>query len=1099
MKKALLVISIFFITQEAFAQEKVEWIDIDEVWKKAAEYETESDYENALLEVEKVPKNDSTYYSALTSKSYYLISTEKYEEAIVVAKEGLKSKYQPFHYYFTVNIISATLGLEKYEETTTTIDKALKIYPTNYKLYYNKGVALEGLKKYAEAAKMYQKAITCKPFYANSHLKLAILCYDEHLITQTMMCLNMYLLNNPDGAGSFKILNSYNNMVKIKNDSKKHPGVKISEDDDTFEEIDLIINNYAALNKKYKISNKLIIPVIKQNHAMIGQLKDYEGNGGFWDKYYVPFYKFTDKNDLFDDFTYTIAFSVENEKYKAIVNKNISGIKSFIKKYQNEWFRLISINEAIVDGKKIEVKYLYNNGKVQGYGKYKDEKTIGKWKVFNDNGRISSIGTFDDEGKKHGKWKWFDKNGKIIEKGEYDHGELANEYLFYHDNGNLSVKAQYKEGKLNGGYKKYDENGALVESATYVDDLYEGEYLSYYSLGEGFVEYKIQYEKGKVEGKVFQYYPDQKIKSEMNFKDDNKEGETIIYYNIGQIDTKKNYSEGLLIGDYIEYHTNGNIYKKGKCEDGDFVGEWRTYFDDNTLATELSYSKGKTDGPYKRYERDGKLYYDYTYRKGEIIAYKFYSKNGEIIKEAKKQKGEFFYEGHAANGNITSEGIYDISGGKEGEWKYYSDNHVLESVENHKENLLQDAITKYYENGNIESITPYNNDTLEGYYVSYYINKKINQQGWYHKGELDGEWLSYYANGTLQKRNYYTNGKLYGTTENYGVDGTLTSEYFYFKNELKREYYYDTKGELMEEINIAVDSTNYHIENRFINGTINNSFAMLYKKRHGKYFGNYFSGKRSVTGDYFNGEYHGLWKWYYENGKIKKEGTYIHGNKNGVWKTYYKNGKLKTENHYEYGYAFKTEKTFNKQGVLIQTRDFTNNNLHGEINFYSEEGKAQLTRYYQHGELIGYGYLDKNGKPTPMISIKNETAKIVAYFDNGKISREMELRNGLFTGIYKEYYYTGQIFEEQKYENDEREGTFKAYYPDGTLMAEKPYNLGQLNGELKEYYPNGKLKEQTNYINNEKHGESKFYNESGKLIKEKTYFDDEVFSEKIYK
>jgi antitoxin component YwqK of YwqJK toxin-antitoxin module len=1078
----------------------MEWVDIDKIWQEAADFESKGEYEDALAKINKIPSDDSSYISSLTSKSYYLINTEKYKEAIAVSEEGLKSKYQTFHYYFTLNKIAGLLGLEDYDKSLVALDEALKTYPKNHKLYYNKGVCYEGLKKYSKAAEMYQKSITYNPFYAKNHLRLAILCYDEHLITQAMMCLNMYLLCNPDGEGAFEILNSYNNMVKSKNDEKKHPGVSISKDDKSFEEIDLIINNYAALNKKYKIDNKILIPVIKQNHAMIGQLKDYEGNGGFWDKHYVPFYKWVDKNDLFNSFAYTIAFSVQNEKYKAIVNKNISKIKDFIPKYQKEWKRIAGENQEIIDGKKTTVQYLYNGAQIEGYGAYRENITVGKWIVFNGNGGIASEGTFDDEGKKHGKWNWYNKEGGISEQGEYEHGTLINEYLVYHDNGVLNIRAHYKEGKLEGNYKKYKTNGALIENLNYTDGEYDGEYLSYHDLGKGFIEYKIPYIKGKIEGEVIEYYADGKVKTKMNFKDNKKVGTSTVYYRNGEIDTKKEYVDGALTGDYEEYHYSGKLYQKGNYLDNNLTGDWQTYYDDATLATETFYVKGMADGIYKKYDRDGKIQNGYTYRKGEIIAYQFYNKKGEIIKEDKKKGGEFFYEGHAPNGNIINEGMYDISGGKEGEWKFYSENHVLETKQTLKENKLQGVSTNYHENGTIKNLTTYNNDTLEGYYSSFYINKQMYQQGWYHKGELSGEWLTYYADGKLKQRNYYTNGKSYGFSENYAGNGKLESKYFYFEDIIKKEYYYNPAGELIEEINIDVDSADYNLTNKFVTGKLSSSYQMRYNKRHGKFISNYFSGNRYCDGIYFNGDENGYWKWYHENGKLYKEGKYNHGSKDGVWKTYHENGKINKESTYLSGAAIGTEKTYNEQGVLTQSREFKSNTEHGELNFYSEAlGKLQLTRHYNYGTLIGYSYLDKTGKKVPMIPITNETVKIEAYFDNGKPSRVMEVRNGNFVNTYKEYYYSGQIFEDQLYEDDERKGIIKSYFPDGKVMTEKEYFLGNLIGVSKEYYANGQLKEETEYANNAKNGFSKFYDASGKLIKEKSYFDGEVFSEKIYK
>ena len=61
---------------------------------------------------------------------------EKYEDALEIINKGLDAKYESFHYYFSINKVSALIGLEDYKESIKEIDKALKVYPKNHKLLY---------------------------------------------------------------------------------------------------------------------------------------------------------------------------------------------------------------------------------------------------------------------------------------------------------------------------------------------------------------------------------------------------------------------------------------------------------------------------------------------------------------------------------------------------------------------------------------------------------------------------------------------------------------------------------------------------------------------------------------------------------------------------------------------------------------------------------------------------------------------------------------------------------------------------------------------------------------------------------------------------
>lgn len=1097
LKKLLLITSFILAGEFIYAQNKIEFVDIKDISKKIIEFEEAEEYQKALDELNKVSSNDSAYLSFLTSKSYYNVKLKNYEESIKITEEGLKANEPDLYYYFILNNATSYLNLKQYQKAIEQYDKGLEKFPKNYLFYYNKGVAYEELKNLEEAAKMYQLSISYNPFYANSHLKLGNICYQQHLIAQAMMCLNMYLLLEPEGSHTINVLTFCNNMVAKKNENEKIPTIKISPDDESFEEIDLIINNYAALNDKYKTNNKIELAIVKQNHALFNQLKNYKGNGGFWDKYYVPFYLFINENKLFDSFAYTICYSVKNEKIKAIVNKNIASIKSFIPVYEKKWAEIISIQEDIIDGVKKKVKYSYENQKIDGYGEYENGNPVGKWLIYNSKGEINSIGTFNSNGEKEGDWTWF-KNSNILEKLSYKAGKPDGEYFYFYTNGKIKTHGNYKDGKLNGLYEKFDEKGALIEKYTNVDGNIDGEYFSYYPIGEKYIEYKVQYKNGKVDGVAYHYFPDGKLLSEMPFKDGYRNGIEKKYFYNGNLEYKKEFKAGDLIGEYFEYHPNGNVLFTGMCINGLFEGPFKRYYANGKIEAEIIYSKGKQDGVVKNYDIDGKIFYEYTYKDGEVIAYKFYNKNGDIIKEAKKQKGAFFYEGYAACGNITSEGSYNIEGGKNGEWKFYSDNHILQSKEIYTKNMLDGEKTTFYQNGKIKSVVSFTLDTLQGYYSSFYNHGQLKQQGWYKDGEAVGFWISYYPDGTIEEKHYYSNDKQNGYQENYNVDGKLSDKNFMKYGEILTEFYYDNKGNIVEEIKIDVDSTSYNLINHFTNKKVNNIYPMLYSKKHGKYYSYHFDGTIRTEGEYLNGEKVGEWKWYHPNGKLETVGKYEYGKKEGVWIDYFDNGKLDSETPYYYGKIHGVEKSFNNKGILIQTRDFENDVLHGEINFYSEEGKLQLTRNYSNGRLIGYSYLDKNSKKLPMISIINETAKIVSFFDNGKISREMEIENGSFKNHYKEYYYSGILFEEQDYVDDDRHGSFKQYYPDGKLKFEKNYYHGYLNGDSKEYYADGTIKNVYPYLNGAINGVVKKYNNTGKLICEETYFGNEIVSVNNY-
>ena len=314
MKKVLFSSFLLLFYFTVLSQEKIPLIDFDSISKSALKYSNSNDYENVVNELNKINKNDSSYCTVLISKSYYLLNSKKYNEAIEATNEGLAQNCYNSNLSFYINKGLAHDYLEKYEEALSIYNEGLEIYPKNYLLWYNKGVVLEKLDRKKEAVTALQTAITFNPLFAKPHLQLGNLCYKQDRISQALMCFNIYLLLSIEEDEAYKTLNSLNNLVAERNESVVNPDFKISPDDESFYEMDLILNNKIALNKNYNTGNKININLIKQNHALIHQLKEYKGNGGFWDKKYVPFYKWISENNLFDNFSYTLCYPIQNEQ-----------------------------------------------------------------------------------------------------------------------------------------------------------------------------------------------------------------------------------------------------------------------------------------------------------------------------------------------------------------------------------------------------------------------------------------------------------------------------------------------------------------------------------------------------------------------------------------------------------------------------------------------------------------------------------------------------------------------------------------------------------------------------------------------------------------
>ncbi|MEN8138394.1 MAG: tetratricopeptide repeat protein [Bacteroidota bacterium] len=1098
MKNILLFIGIMLsINNICFSQDKITYNDYDSISEEITALSEKEEYGQIVKIIDNINPNDSIYLPIQVTKSYYLIQQKKYEEAVKVCDEGLKSPNRDDSPSFFLNKALSYWYLENKEEALNTLDEGLKEFPKSYNFYFYKGVFHDQLEDYSKALEMYKLSAVLNPYNPDIHLKIGNICYKQHQISQALMCFNTYLLLNPDGQNSFDILNSINELLARKNSNEKVKGLSISKDDKAFFESDLIINNRIALRSDYEIDNKINIAFVRQNHALFETLKTFTGKDGFWDKTYVKLYKWIYESDNFDNFVYTTNYSIQNKKYKKIVNKNEENIISFLDQFHEKWTGIFEGTSLLLNSEKQPVSYYYNNNRLGGIGSKKDNKAYGNWEYYDEAGKLNAKGEYDGQEKRTGKWIWYYNNSNIKEIANYKEGKLEGSNIGYHLNGKVKYETGYSNDSLNGPYKYYNKYGALEEDKVYKKNTLEGPYNSFHQIGKSAKEYVVAYTNDKPEGVVTKYFGNGKKEYEVLFENGLKQKVEKNYYANGKLGYTYNYVDGKFSGSFKSYNKHGTLIKEGEGLEGENIGLWKTYYPSNTLKIESNYKNGKLDGDYFEYSPEGKLHFQYKYRKDELIAYKFFDDEGKLLKEADKKGGKFFYESFTINGIKTTEGLYDVSGGKVGEWKFYTDNGTVYSKGIYSEGKAQGEHTNYYSDGKVKSITTYKDDALSGYYVSYYYNGKIESQGWYLEDQKDKEWRDYYTDGTLKSISYYHKGELNGVQKHFSVEGKCYYNGIYDYGSLNTEKFFDRNGKLYQEIDFKNSESNFIAINNSPDNKKLSETSFKYRTKSGPFVAYDYYGNIVVKGNYLNGGASGTWTWFYKNGNKRREGVLLNGEYQGIVTTYHENGNIENKYEYNLGELNSEVVTYAEDGkTVVITTEYSDNNLHGRKTFYSDEGKLQLIRFYKYNKLIGYSYLDKDGKELPMIEIENETAKIVSYYDNGNKAREMEFKNGISENVYATYDYNGQLLSKHNNIHDQYNGVYIKHFKNGKVKEELIFKDDERNGLSKKYYQNGNLKESINYLNDDKSGEAKYYDSKGRLVRVEQYFNGDIYDSK---
>lgn len=1077
MKRLTLSLGLLACATAVSAQEKFPFIHSTDSIIKGVDLYDEGEYEKALPLFSQVPEGDTNYTLAIYEKALTLIELERYEEALHPLQKGITLNDSVDEDYFNL-LGTAYDHLDRKEKSLEIYNLALDRFPMSYKMYFNRAVVYGGMGEHEKQLADLKTAIEIHPFHASSHLALANFALAEEQYAQALLSLGYFLMLEPKSQRANDAIVFFDKAVSDNTDLEK-AGVELSEKDD-FEKINLLVKNYVALRDDYEIDSDIDLPLIRQMDLVVKQAIKKKKLNGFWENYYLPFYKKMYEEDYFEPMIYLSLITSGNSYHQKVIGKNVNDIKEFIQFAKTNLRELHGHHYLAYSPSNEKVMYHFSDDNwLNGIGAVdKEMNPVGAYTLYYSTGALLGVGDFDDQGRKTGTWKYYHPSGRFKGTTNYKEGEKDGPVLEYHDNGNKYFDATYKMGHLHGITKVYAEEGYLDRQMHHVDGTIEDSLVYYFPHGTR--RTYLPMKEGKVHGTARYFSSDGSLDSEFEYVDDQRQGPFVEYFFNKQVSRKGSFEENYYHGPYESYYPNGNLEAKGEYIEGSKAGVWESYYySGKTSKHEEFDDKGKVSGLQQEFNRCGILTDKFVFSKGEIKEYASYAPDGSVIHEDKRKWGKFWYEGYSPEGILRTEGNY-VGDHKEGVWKYYNSNGELTGIDNYNDDGdLHGNYERFYGNSTPERTAYFEHDTLKGYDVRYFSNGQMKEQGYNSAGKANGRWEIYFKDGSISIRNFYVNGSLNGPQYYFDPEGQLYAIKYYDEGVMQKIVGVDadTNELFVHEVNPLKGAQVYYYPNGMEMYHLDVQGDLL----NGKALWKYGTGQKETEGQFLNDQRHGKWKWYYHNGQVQTEGQYVLGTRLGDWKSYYEDGTLKSETHYENGSAEGEYVSYHFNGKPDTRYTYDQGSIHGKRYFYDLEGKVDHIRFYDHGRIIGYSYLDKDGKEKPMVPLKMESGEVKSQFPNGKPSRQYVLKNGRFEGPYKEYSSNGKLRYESNYVNDELEGLVKHYYLDGKLREEINYLSGDRHGETKEYFKNGKLKRVAMYKNDKLHGEVKEYNEDGSL------------------
>ncbi len=199
----------------------------------------------------------------------------------------------------------------------------------------------------------------------------------------------------------------------------------------------------------------------------------------------------------------------------------------------------------------------YPNGSIRYEGFFSDDKPIGEWKRFHENGKIKAqLFHFPNTGKVSA--ELFDYSGIRYAKGNYK-DVLKDSTWNYYNNLRLVGQESFSGGKKNGRSITCFENGAPATESSWTDGMLNGVSRSFYPSGKK--KYEIMYRQGKRHGLNLIYFESGQLQITGQYTNDESDGTWKFMDATGKIKYELNYKSGILLNPEVIDSINSNEFK----------------------------------------------------------------------------------------------------------------------------------------------------------------------------------------------------------------------------------------------------------------------------------------------------------------------------------------------------------------------------------------------------------------------------------------------------------------------------------------------------------------------------------------------------------
>jgi antitoxin component YwqK of YwqJK toxin-antitoxin module len=219
----------------------------------------------------------------------------------------------------------------------------------------------------------------------------------------------------------------------------------------------------------------------------------------------------------------------------------------------------------------------YPNGRLMYEGRFADNRPVGEWKRYHDNGALRAV-LEHRAGNDTVDARLFDTNGKLMAEGQYVNEKKTGTWTHYSGERKISEET-YVNDLRHGKSRIFYPGGELLEETTYADNQKTGPYKAYFITGKPFLECTYAYDLRQ--GFCVTYYPSGAMEVDARYQDGLPDGDWKYFTETGELRYTLKYREGELLNPEVLLQVETQILENLESQ-GKILLDPEKYMDDPT-------------------------------------------------------------------------------------------------------------------------------------------------------------------------------------------------------------------------------------------------------------------------------------------------------------------------------------------------------------------------------------------------------------------------------------------------------------------------------------------------------------------------------------